>query len=72
MTDRRQCVAVRANGERCRVTTIHPSGYCYLHCNPERHAADCERSRTRAEGVPQSGPDAHAAVLPRRSRRTRQ
>jgi hypothetical protein len=25
----------------CRKTTLHPSGYCYVHCSADRHHHEC-------------------------------
>jgi hypothetical protein len=35
-------IARQANGRRCRKTTLHPSGYCHVHCDPQRHHRECE------------------------------
>jgi hypothetical protein len=42
--DRTTCSGIRlqAGGRRCRKTTLHPSGYCHVHCDPERHHRECE------------------------------
>jgi hypothetical protein len=42
--DRTTCsgIPLQAGGRRCRKTTLHPSGYCHVHCDAERHHRECE------------------------------
>jgi hypothetical protein len=42
------------NGRRpCRNTTLHPSGYCHVHCSADRHREECVSAHR--SGVPNRG-----------------
>jgi len=56
-------VILTDGGRRCRKTTLHPSGYCHVHCTAEQHRRECE-SEQSAVVARWPGPRSHGSDSP--------